>query len=82
VTVANGNITIKGEKNQSLEEKNENFFLSERTYGSFERTRRLPDSVDENKIQAKFDNGVLKVTASKKPEAVKAARKIEIKPAA
>ena len=40
---------------------------------------RLPESVDESKIEAKFDNGALKVTATKKPEAVKAVRKIEIK---
>jgi HSP20 family protein len=82
VTVANGNLIIKGEKKQSSEEKTEHFFVSERCYGSFERTLRLPDFVDETKIEAKFDNGVLKVTATKKPEAVKAARKIEIKPAA
>ena len=40
---------------------------------------RLPDTVDDAKIEAKFDKGVLKVTAAKKPEAVKAEGKIEIK---
>lgn len=82
LTIANGNLTIRGEKKQSIEEKGENFYLSERTHGNFERTLRLPDSVDEAKIEAKFSNGVLRVTAKKKPEAVKAARKIEIKSAA
>jgi len=81
VTVANGVLTIKGEKKQEKEEKNENYYLAERTYGSFERSLRLPDTIDENKVEAKFDKGVLKVTAAKKPEAVKAERKIEIKKA-
>lgn len=82
LTIANGNLTIRGEKKQSTEEKSENFHLSERAYGSLERTLRLPDSVGEAKIEAKFNNGVLQVTAKKKPEAVKAARRIEIKSAA
>ena len=42
---------------------------------------QLPDSVDETKVDAKFDNGVLKITAMKRPDAVKAQRKIEIKQA-
>ena len=79
VTVANGVLTIKGEKKQEKEEKNENYYLSERSYGAFERSLRLPDTIDESKVEAKFDKGVLKVTAAKKPEAVKAERKIEIK---
>jgi HSP20 family protein len=40
---------------------------------------QLPDSVDETKVDAKFDKGVLMITANKKPEAVKAQRTIEIK---
>ncbi len=47
----------------------------------FERSIRLPDTIDEGKVEAKFDKGVLKVTAAKKPEAVTAERKIEIKKA-
>jgi HSP20 family protein len=81
VTLTNGTLTIKGEKKQSKEEKNENYYLAERSYGAFERSLRLPETIDEAKIEAKFDKGVLKVKAAKKPEAVKAARKIEIKPA-
>jgi HSP20 family protein len=81
VTLANGVLTIKGEKKHEKEEKGENYYLSERSFGSFERAIRLPDTVDEAKVEAKFDKGVLKVTAAKKPEAVKAERKIEIKKA-
>ena len=79
VTLANGVLTIKGEKQQSKEEKNESFYLAERSYGSFERSLRLPDSIDESKVDARFDKGVLKVTCTKKPEAVKAERRIEVK---
>ena len=81
VTLVNGVLTIKGEKKHNKEEKTENYYLAERSYGAFERSLPLPDSVDEAKVEAKFDKGVLKITAMKKPEAVKAQRKIEIKKA-
>jgi HSP20 family protein len=55
--------------------------LAERSLGSFERSIRLPDTIDGTKVEAKFEKGVLKVTAAKKREAVKAERKIEIKKA-
>ena len=79
VTLANGILTIKGEKKLEKEEKGESYHLTERSFGSFERSIRLPDTIDDAKVEAKFDKGVLKVTAAKKPEAVKAERKIEIK---
>lgn len=81
VTLANGILTIKGEKRQETEEKGENYHLMERSFGGFERAIRLPDTVDDAKVEAKFDKGVLKVTATKRPEAVKQERKIEIKKA-
>jgi HSP20 family protein len=81
VTFANGTLTIKGEKKQSKEEAKENYYLAERSYGLFERALRLPESVDDAKIEANFDKGVLKVRAAKKPEAIKAERKIEIRKA-
>jgi HSP20 family protein len=55
--------------------------MAERSYGAFERTLRLPDTIDDAKLEARFEKGVLKVIAQKKPEAVKAERKIEIKKA-
>jgi len=79
VTFANGLLTIKGEKKQEREEKDESHYLAERSFGAFERCLRLPDTIDETKIEARFDKGVLKITAAKKPEAVKAERRIEIK---
>jgi HSP20 family protein len=79
ITFSNGVLTIKGEKKHENEEQGENYHLSERSFGSFERSIRLPDTIDDAKVEAKFDKGVLKVTATKKPEAVKAERKIEIR---
>jgi HSP20 family protein len=79
VTLSNGVLTIKGEKKHEKEEKGESYHMMERSYGTFERALRLPDTVDDTKVEAKFEKGVLKVTAAKKPEAVKAERKIEIK---
>jgi HSP20 family protein len=81
VTLTNGVLTIKGEKKQEKEEKGQNYHLTERNFGSFERAIRLPETIDEGKVEAKFDKGVLKVTAAKRPEAVKAERRIEIKKA-
>jgi HSP20 family protein len=79
VTLANGMLTIKGEKKHEKEEKSENYHLTERSFGSFERAIRLPETIDDAKVEAKFDKGVLRITAAKKPEAVKAERRIEIK---
>jgi HSP20 family protein len=79
VTFADGILTIKGERKSEREEKKENYHIAERSFGSFQRALRLPDSVDEGSIEANFDKGVLKIVAPKRPEAVKAERKIEIK---
>jgi len=53
--------------------------VSERRYGAFERSFRLPEGVDTDKIEASFKNGVLKVTLPKTPEAQKAEKKIDVK---
>jgi len=72
-------LTVKGEKKSEREEKKENFHLTERRYGAFERTFRLPETADADKISAAFDDGVLTVTVPKKAEAkVKAERKIKV----
>lgn len=78
VTFANGYLTVRGEKKTEREEKKENYYLAERSFGSFERSLRLPDTLDDSKIEARFDKGVLKITAAKRPEAQKAERKIAI----
>jgi HSP20 family protein len=81
VSVANGGITIKGEKKEETEEKKKDYYVSERRYGSFERFFGLPEGVDADKIAATFKNGVLKVVLPKTVEAQKPAKKIEVKAA-
>lgn len=80
VTLANDTLTLKGEKRQEREEKGENQYLTERSYGSFQRSFPLPSSVDREKLSATFANGVLTITLPKSAEAQKQERKIEVKP--
>lgn len=81
VSLANGGITIKGEKKEETEEKKKDYYVSERRYGSFERYFELPEGVDADKIEATFKNGVLRVTLPKTAEAQKPAKRIEVKAA-
>ena len=81
VKVVNGNLTIKGEKQEEKEEKKKDYYLHERRFGSFERSFEVPEGVDADKIEASFKKGVLSVTLPKKPEAQKPAKKIEVKAA-
>ncbi|AMN38486.1 Hsp20/alpha crystallin family protein [Rhodoplanes sp. Z2-YC6860] len=81
VQVANGNLTIKGEKKEEKEEKNKDYYLQERHFGSFERTFAIPEGVEADKIEASFKKGVLTIALPKKVEAQKPAKKVEIKAA-
>ena len=74
-------LTIKGEKKEEKEKKKKDYYFSERRYGSFQRSFRVPDGVDSSKIEAKFKNGVLTVTLPKSPETQKKQQKIEVKKA-
>jgi HSP20 family protein len=81
VKLANGILTIKGEKQDEKEEKKKDYYMRERSFGSFERTFAVPDGVDSDKIEAGFRNGVLSVTLPKSVEAQKAEKKIAVKAA-
>ena len=80
VRLSNGNLTISGEKREAKEDKDANYHLSERRYGSFQRNFRLPDGVNPDKIEASFKNGVLTVSVPKSEDASKET-KIDIKAA-
>lgn len=58
-------LTIEGEKKKEEINKEDNFYRSERTYGSFKRCFTLPAEVDSDKVDAKFENGILKITMPK-----------------
>jgi len=70
-------LTIKGEKKQEKEEKEDNFHRVERSYGSFIRNINLPADVDQKNIDASYKKGVLKLVFKKTAEME--GKKIEIK---
>jgi HSP20 family protein len=78
ISLNEGILTIKGEKKQEREEKEEGYHLIERSYGSFTRSIRLPKEVQSDKINASFKNGVLKVVLPKSEEAKKKEIKIKV----
>lgn len=75
-------LTLKGEKRQDREEKDENYHLCERAYGRFERSFRLPAGVERDEITAEFTKGVLTITVPKSAAALQQAKTIPIKSAA
>lgn len=76
ITLENYALTIKGEKKQMVEE-NSRVHRFERSYGSFERTFTLPNTLDPDRVAATFEHGVLTITL---PKAEKArAREIQVK---
>ncbi|MBS0525661.1 MAG: Hsp20/alpha crystallin family protein [Proteobacteria bacterium] len=79
VKVVNGSLSIKGERQAEKEEKKKDYYLSEREFGSFERSFPLPEGVDREKIEATVKKGILTVTLPKTPEACTPAKKIEVK---
>jgi HSP20 family protein len=78
VSLNEGVLTIKGEKRQEKEEREEGYHLVERVYGSFTRSIRLPGEVQNEKINASYKNGVLKITLPKSQEAKKKEIKIKV----
>jgi HSP20 family protein len=81
VLISGDTLTLKGEKRQEKEQKEKNLYLSERSYGAFQRTFYVPDGVDRDKISADFSKGVLSITMPKTAKAVEQQKKIEVKSA-
>jgi len=77
VSVVGDILTIKGEFKKEEDVTEENYVRRERRYGSFTRSLTLPASVDADNASADFENGVLKLTLPKRPEA--RAKTIQIK---
>lgn len=72
-------LTIKGEKRDEREERDKNFYLAERRWGSFQRSFGVPPGVDADRVEASFKNGVLTITLPKAPQAAKTQRKIPVR---
>jgi HSP20 family protein len=79
--LANGVLVVRGEKHGEHEEKRKDYVLSERTYGTFQRSLRAPEGVDLDGVEATFENGVLIVTLPKTSEARQREKRIPIKSA-
>jgi HSP20 family protein len=79
VNIADGCLNIMAKKSESKEEKDENYTRKEFSYNSFEKSLMLPENVTEEKIKAKYENGILKFSLAKKEVSKKQqAKKIEI----
>jgi len=68
VSLSDDVLTIRGEKKFERKDETENYHFVERSYGTFQRSLRLPYAVDPNQVQASFENGVLTVTLPKGKE--------------
>ena len=80
LTLRENALVLSGEKRQDRQEGEGGRRWSERSFGRFERLIALPEEVDADKVEAKFRNGVLKITLPKNPKAKDKTRKIEIRP--
>ena len=78
ISLSDGVLTIRGEKKQEREEKEADYHLVERSYGSFSRSIQLPKQVQSEKISASYKNGILKITLPKSEEAKKKEIKIKV----
>jgi HSP20 family protein len=79
VTVQDGVLTIRGERRHESEEKDRKYHRMERSYGVFMRRFSLPEGVDEQKLKAEFENGMLHLHLPKSPKAQPRAIEVEIK---
>jgi len=78
LTITKDSLTIKGESKKGEEVKEEDYYLSELTYGSFSRTIGLPVEVDNEKAKASFKDGILEIVMPKREEAKAKEIKIEV----
>ena len=78
VNIIDHRLTVKGEKKKEKEIKEENFYRSERSYGSFIRALDLPKEVQAEKAQASFKAGVLEIWLPKTEEAKKKEIKVKV----
>ena len=78
ISYKNGYLNISAKRENNLEEKKDNYVRQERSYGEFKRSFYI-DNVEEDKIDANFDNGVLKVNLPKLNKEIHETKKIEVK---
>jgi len=78
LSVSGDTLTIRGEKKEEKEDKNKNYYYSERSYGTFMRSIPLPRQVETDKVSASFKKGVLTITLPKTAAAMESTKKIDV----
>lgn len=79
VTIRDDRLSVSGEKKAEKKREEDDYRIMERSYGKFSRSVTLPFEPDPNKVEARFENGVLTLTLPKPPEQTKKAKKIAVK---
>jgi HSP20 family protein len=79
LTVIDDVITLKGERKEEKSEEQKGYRRVERSYGSFQRAFRVLGGVDTEKVDASFEEGVLKVSLPKRPESKPKAIEVKVK---
>jgi HSP20 family protein len=79
VSTEDNSLVVRGEKRSEHEETGRTYFFSEREYGAFQRTFRLPPDADGDKIDAAFSDGILSIKIAKRTSSQTAAKKIAIR---
>ena len=80
ITLSRGVLTISGQRKAETEQQGQGYYVRERRYGSFRRSMVLPEGIDESKINARYENGVLEVRIAG-AAAVQEPKKIQIQAA-
>ena len=79
IRIVNGILTLRGERKQSSDIRKENYYRIERYFGQFQRSFSLPQTIDQDKVQATCDKGILTITLPKREEAKQIPISVEIK---
>lgn len=79
ISVTGDVLSVRGEKKHESEIKDDDFYRSERSYGTFQRSMSLPAGIEENAVEAHFDKGVLHLVVHKPKQAQAKSAKIKIK---
>ena len=81
ISITRNSLTIEGEVKHEDEVKGKDYFARERRYGSFRRALSLPSSLDTNKAEASFENGILTLTIPKAEDAKPKEVKVKVRKA-